>query len=313
MLDGIIVVNKPKGCTSHDIVNKVKKIVGKKVGHTGTLDPNATGVLPLLVGQGTKLSYYLIEHDKEYIATLQLGQKTDTADGEGKIIEEKETKQDVLTQENVIKVLESFVGLQKQIPPMYSAIKINGKKLYEYARKNETVQLTSRQIEIYEMKLLELLEQEKQIVFQVKCSKGTYIRTLCEDIAKKLETVGYMKELQRTKVGNFSIEHSITIEELEKNRENKQFINQHFITIEDFFKHDIVRWQEKEKRNTKKETEVILKENKMKLFLNGVQLTYNLPDGLYRIYTENGKFVGIGMVKNNLLKREIIVEIENEM
>ncbi len=294
MLDGIIVINKPKGCTSHDVVSKVKKILNEKVGHTGTLDPNATGVLPLLVGKGTKLSYYLIEHDKEYVVTLQLGAKTDTADCEGNVIEEETVKEDSLIKDNIEKILESFLGKQQQVPPMYSAIKVNGKKLYEYARKNETIEIKPREIEIYKIELISILKAEKQIIFKVKCSKGTYIRSLCEDIAKKLNTVGYMKELQRTIVGNFNIENSITIEELEYNKDNEKFMKKHFIKIEDFFAGE--------------ENSIKLNSRKLELFLNGVKLTYQLKDGLYRIYTENEKFVGIGMVKNNLLKREIIVE-----
>lgn len=301
MLDGMIVINKPKEYTSHDVVSKVKKIVKEKVGHTGTLDPNATGVLPLLIGQGTKLSHYLTEHDKEYIATLALGIKTDTADGEGNVIEEKAISRNLLEENNVKKVISSFVGKQKQIPPMYSAIKVNGKKLYEYARKNEKVEIQARDIEIYEIQLLEISQEKKKIVFRVKCSKGTYIRTLCEDIANQLETVGYMKELQRTKVGQFDISKTITIEELEQNINNKEFMEEHFITIEQFF------------RKQHKTNDITLNKKKLSLFLNGVQLTYKVPDGLYRIYTENKKFVGIGLVKNNLLKREIIVEKEIEL
>lgn len=296
MLDGIIVINKTKGCTSHDVVNKVKKILKEKVGHTGTLDPNATGVLPLLIGKGTKLSYYLIEHDKEYRVTLQLGIKTDTADCEGKKVEEKEVLESNLTKEKIEQVLNSFVGEQSQMPPMYSAIKVNGKKLYEYARKNEEVEITPRKIKIYQIKLLTIDLKEKQIIFDVKCSKGTYIRSLCEDIAEKLETVGYMKELERTVVGNFNLSNSITIEELENNKENKEFIKEHFITIEDYFK------------NLNENNKIYLDDKKIKLFLNGVKLTYTLTDGLYRIYNENNYFIGIGLVKNTLLKREIIVE-----
>lgn len=185
MLDGIIVINKPKEYTSHDVVSKVKKIVKEKVGHTGTLDPNATGVLPLLIGQGTKLSYYLTEHDKEYIATLALGIKTDTADGEGNVIEEKAISRNLLEENNVKKVISSFVGKQKQIPPMYSAIKVNGKKLYEYARQGKSVQLQPREIEIYDLILDKIDLNESEITFTVHCSKGTYIRTLCEQIANK--------------------------------------------------------------------------------------------------------------------------------
>lgn len=291
MLDGIIIFNKQKGCTSHDVVAKTKKLLKEKVGHTGTLDPNATGVLPLLVGQGTKLSAYLIEHDKEYIATLKLGEKRDTADSEGAIIEERQIDYSVLQKENVEKILQSFIGKQEQIPPMYSAIKINGKKLYEYARKNEKIELEPRHIEIYKMDLINIIKDT--IIFKVQCSKGTYIRSLCEDIAKRLNTVGYMQDLERSRVGKFDIKDSITIEELEQNIENSEFINQHFITIEKYFK---------DKESIK------LDEKRLSLFLNGVKLTHNLTDDMYKIYDENNKFVGIGSVKNNLLKREIIVE-----
>lgn len=291
MLDGIIILNKQKGCTSHDVVAKTKKMLKEKVGHTGTLDPNATGVLPLLVGQGTKLSAYLIEHDKEYIATLKLGEKRDTADSEGAIIEERQIDYSVLQKENVEKILQSFIGKQEQIPPMYSAIKINGKKLYEYARKNEKIELEPRHIEIYKMDLINIIKDT--IIFKVQCSKGTYIRSLCEDIAKRLNTVGYMQDLERSRVGKFDIKDSITIEELEQNIEDSEFINQHFITIEKYFK---------DKESIK------LDEKRLSLFLNGVKLTHNLTDDMYKIYDENNKFVGIGSVKNNLLKREIIVE-----
>ena len=138
-MDGIVIINKPKNCTSHDVVKKVKKIVNEKVGHTGTLDPNATGVLPLLIGKGTQLSKYMIEHDKTYEAILMLGEKRDTADGEGKIIESQEILPQMLEVKNVKKALSKLIGKQQQIPPMYSAIKVNGKKLYEYARCGENI------------------------------------------------------------------------------------------------------------------------------------------------------------------------------
>ena len=134
-MDGIIIINKPKGCTSHDIVYKIKKLLNEKVGHTGTLDPMAEGVLPILIGKGTLLSKYLINHNKKYIVELQLGTKTDTADSEGKIIEEQPVNETLLTQEHITKILQTFIGKQEQVPPIYSAIKVNGKKLYEYARK----------------------------------------------------------------------------------------------------------------------------------------------------------------------------------
>lgn len=160
-MDGIIIINKPKNCTSHDIVRKAKKILNEKVGHTGTLDPNATGVLPLLIGKGTQISKYIINHDKVYEAVLQLGTKTDTADVEGKIIEEKTVTERALEKENIEKVLEELTGEQEQIPPMYSAIKINGKKLYEYARKGETIEVKPRAINIYKLELINIDKEKK--------------------------------------------------------------------------------------------------------------------------------------------------------
>lgn len=286
-MNGIIIINKPKGCTSHDIVYKAKRIFNEKVGHTGTLDPNATGVLPLLIGKGTEISKYLINHDKTYEAILQLGEKKDTADSEGKTIEEQNVTSEMLSEVNVKKVLQSFEGHQEQIPPMYSAIKVNGKKLYEYARKGQTVELKPRKIEIYKMELLNIDIQNKTIEFRVDCSKGTYIRTLCENIAERIGTVGYMKELKRTRVGEFKIEDAITIQELEdsKNKLEK------FITLEKFFE------------NSKN---ILLDDRKIKLFLNGVKLTCNYENGIYKIY-HNDKLIGTGIVENNLLKRDIII------
>lgn len=171
-MDGIIIINKTKGCTSHDVVYKIKKMLNKKVGHTGTLDPMAEGVLPILIGKGTQLSKYLINHDKKYIVELQLGIKTDTADSEGKIIEEKTVNKTKLSKENIIKCITNIYRKQEQIPPIYSAIKVNGKKLYEYARKGQEVELKPRQIEIYDIKLIDYSMDEKQIKFEVFCGKG---------------------------------------------------------------------------------------------------------------------------------------------
>ena len=287
-LNGIIVINKPKEYTSHDVVAKVKKILNiKKVGHTGTLDPNATGVLPLLLNDGTKLSKYLINHDKEYKVTLQLGIKTDTADGEGKII--KKEAVDISILDKVEEVLKSFIGKQKQVPPMYSAIKVNGKKLYEYAREGKNVELEPRNIEIYDIKLEKLDKEKEEIQFIVSCSKGTYIRSLCEDIAEKLGTVGYMKELQRTKVGEFKLEQAITIEQLEQNLDN---IQNNIITMEVLLKNN---------------EKIILTEKKLTLFLNGVMINIYNKDGIYQIYDVYNKYIGTGIIKSNKLKRDIIL------
>lgn len=283
-MDGIIVINKEKEYTSHDVVAKLKKKLNiSKVGHTGTLDPNATGVLPILIGKGTKFSKYLINHDKIYEVQLELGKKTDTADVEGKIIEEKKVDEKYI-KENLLQVLASFVGKQEQIPPMYSAIKKNGKKLYEYARAGEKVELEARKIEIYK---IDLNKYDKNIIsFIVSCSKGTYIRSLCEDIAEKLNTVGYMKNLKRLQVGKFNIKDAVYIDDI-----NLENVDEHLITLEELLK---------------RTESISLNEKKLKLFLNGVQLTCNNNDGLYKIYVAN-KFIGTGTIKKGLLKRDIIL------
>ncbi len=285
-MDGIIVINKPKNCTSHDVVYKVKKIFNEKVGHTGTLDPLATGVLPLLIGKGTLCSKYLINHDKTYEVELTLGKKTDTADSEGKIIETNDVPTEILKQQNVEKVLNSFIGKQKQIPPIYSAIKVKGKKLYEYARKGQEVEIQPREIEIYSINLMKINSETKKIEFQVHCSKGTYIRTLCEDIAEKLSTVGYMSELNRIQVGTFTLSEAVSIENLEKAPKEK-----YLIPIEKVFE---------------KCGSIELKDISLKKFLNGVKITKNEPDGVYRIYNK-GTFVGTGILKDGKLKRDIIL------
>lgn len=283
-MDGIIVINKEKGCTSHDIVYKIRKMFNTKVGHTGTLDPNATGVLPILLGKGTKISKYLIEHDKEYEVVLQLGVKTTTADEEGEIIEEKEVLKESLEQLEIERILKSFIGKIKQMPPKYSAIKVNGRKLYEYARKGQEVEIKPREVEIYNIERTNIQKEKKQIEFKVSCSKGTYIRTLCEDIAEKMRTVGYMKELKRTKVGNFNIEQAITLGQLQEKENIK------IITIEEMFK-------DKE--------EIILEDSKIILLLNGVKMNMEKPNGIYRIYNKQNKFIGLGIVQNKILKIDI--------
>ncbi len=295
-MDGVILINKEKNCTSANVVSKVKYILNEKVGHTGTLDPNATGLLPILIGKGTKLSYYLINHDKEYEVTLKLGEKTETADTEGKVIEEKPVSEEMINKNNVEKVLTSFLGEQEQIPPMYSAIKVQGKKLYEYARKDIHIDLKPRKIKIYDIVLNKIDVENKLILFKVQCSKGTYIRSLCEDIANRLGTVGYMKELNRTKVGIFDIKDSIHINELEQNKDNMEYIKKHIISIEQLF---IELYG--------KENKIQLNDNKMQLFINGVKLSFTLENGLYRIYNNENKFVGIGSCNEGKLKREIVI------
>ena len=289
-IDGLILINKPKGWTSHDVINKLRSILHqKKIGHTGTLDPMATGVLPVLLGNATKLSKYLIEHDKTYIAVIKLGIKTNTGDEEGEIIERKEVNIDILKNTYIEDVLKSFIGKQKQKPPIYSAIKINGKKLYEYARNNEFVEIPERDIEVYEAKLLEINRNELEIKIQLSVSKGTYIRKLCEDISDKLGTVGYMKELERTRVDKYYIKDALDLEYI---KENINSINKFCISIEDIFNGN---------------NKIILPKDKLKHFLNGVMLTQLYVDGIYRIYCED-VFIGIGIVKDKLLKRDVVVQ-----
>lgn len=212
-MDGILVVDKPKGPTSRDIVNQVSKILGtKKVGHTGTLDPIATGVLVLTIGKGTKLTEMLQASTKEYIATAMFGIETDTLDTEGTIIKEEPV---TITKEDVKRALKEMEETYEQEVPIYSAIKVNGKKLYEHARKNEQVEeLPKRTVTIYETEFLSF--EENQATFRVVVSKGTYIRSFIRDLAKKLNTVAIMSDLRRTKQGTFPVEESHPLEEITK-------------------------------------------------------------------------------------------------
>lgn len=288
-MDGILIINKPKSVTSNNVVNKVKHILNCKVGHTGTLDPNATGVLPLLLGSGTKFSKYLINHDKKYCATLKLGKKTSTADVEGEVIEQKTVG--TYNIEYIKEVLESFIGKQEQIPPVYSAIKVNGKKLYDYARKGIEVQIPSRQIEIYSIELISYNKEDNTIIYCVECSKGTYIRTLCECIASKLDTVGYMKDLERVKVGDFDLGNAVSIEELEENQNNKEWLNANIVTLEQLLNDKL---------------KICIKKTDFNRYINGVNLKVNCTDDVYKIYCDD-KFLGSGIVKNGMLKRDVVV------
>lgn len=215
-MDGIINVYKEKGYTSFDVVAKLRKILmQKRIGHTGTLDPDAEGVLPVCIGAATKACDMLTEKSKEYEAVLLFGIKTDTQDISGNVLERKTVD---ISEQEAVKCLLSFIGPYKQMPPMYSAVKINGKKLYELARKGKEIERPARDVEIYSLKILEICfeGEEKWIRFQVSCSKGTYIRTLCEDAAEKAGCCGCMKSLVRTRAGCFSLKESLTLAEIEE-------------------------------------------------------------------------------------------------
>ncbi len=212
-MDQLIVVNKPEGYTSRDVVNKLSKILNtKKIGHTGTLDPIATGVLVCLTGKYTKLVDLLTSLDKEYIAEIKLGIKTNTGDVTGNVID-KSNK--VILKNNILDVIEKFSKKYLQTVPKYSAVKINGKKLYEYARENIDIELPKREVSIYNLELISF--NEDIIKIKTKVSKGTYIRSLIEDICDMLGTVGCMKSLVRTKQGAFSIDEAFTLEDIENN------------------------------------------------------------------------------------------------
>ena len=212
-MDGIILINKPKNYTSRDIVNIVGlSLHTKKVGHTGTLDPLASGVLVICVNKGTKLVELLTQDTKEYVAEITLGIETDTYDLEGKVLKDIEV---IKTKEEVETALKKLVGTYSQEVPIYSSVKINGKKLYEYARNNEEVVLPKRDVTITSLELLSYKVMSGKTIFEVKCnvSKGTYIRSLVQDIAKELDTVGVMSALLRTREGIFNLEDCSTIEE----------------------------------------------------------------------------------------------------
>lgn len=212
MIHGIINVYKEKGFTSHDVVAKLRGIVGqKKIGHTGTLDPDATGVLPVCLGKATKLCDLLTDKNKTYEAVLLLGKTTDTQDITGEVLEEKSTE--ALTEEKVREAIEGFIGDYEQIPPMYSALKVNGKKLYELAREGKVIERKARLVKILDIQILEI--DLPKVRMEVSCSKGTYIRTLCHDIGEKLGCGGCMESLMRTRVSTFRIEDAKTLDEIE--------------------------------------------------------------------------------------------------
>ena len=236
-INGILILNKPIGCSSHDMVSFIRKLLGeKKVGHTGTLDPIATGVLPILVGNSTKLCEMLTSRDKKYRAVLKLGIATDTMDITGNILE----RGDIIPDESdVLNAVQSFVGKISQIPPVYSAIKKGGKKLYQYARQGIEITPEPRKIEIYSINTHKINALEYEL--DIYCSKGTYIRSLCNDIGEKLNCGGVMSALTRTLSGDFDIENALTPEYLEeiKSVNGAEFLLKLLISPEELLKKSI--------------------------------------------------------------------------
>ena len=282
-LSGVIVVNKHKGVTSHDIVFKIRRLFGtKKVGHTGTLDPLATGVLPILVGRAAKAAEYLLSENKKYIAQIKLGITTDTEDITGNILSKCDT---LPTKNQFFEACTHFVGAIKQTPPMYSALKVNGKKLLDLARQGIEVERQARDINIYSIEPKVIDEENGIYSISVHCSKGTYIRTLCADIGAYLGCGAAMTELMRTESGCFSIDSSYTIEELESFDVDKRLSL--LTDVESLF-------QEAEK--------VVLPDFYARLCRSGCEIYQkkiktNLPIGAYvRICDKNG-FFALGQVK----------------
>lgn len=292
---GILSINKDKNMTSHDVVAIIrKKLNMKQIGHTGTLDPMATGVLPICVGRATKLAPYIVEQGKSYIAELKFGAQTSTYDSEGEIINEK---YDFNFNKNDIEdVLKGFTGKIDQIPPIYSAIKVNGKKLYDYARQGLDVEIKARPVTIYKLDLLQYKENYAKIY--IECSKGTYIRSLINDIGIKLGTYAHMTSLIRTSVGNFDIKDSISIDDLKTLETNQIFdkmvnnkdalYNMNEFVVSDNIKFRLVNGQ----RINIKDTPNILK--------------YIKPEEDFKIIY-NDELLGIGKITDNILKMEKLI------
>lgn len=284
--NGILNIDKPQGITSHDVVDIVRKIFpGIKVGHTGTLDPIATGVLPICIGKATKLSDELLSENKVYKVKMLLGVETDTYDITGKIVFANTLNEDEIYIKERIK---RFIGKSSQIPPIYSAIKIKGKKAYEYARNGENVSLKPREIEIFNIDDIDVNLRKRQVSFVVSCTKGTYIRSLVHDIGIKLGCGATMIELKRLKTGDFDINDSIDLYE---------FLNLEYLDMLD----KIVSIEELYKDSKK----VNLKDKDYDKFLNGIAIKTAVPNGIVRVY-ENLRYKGLGKVNDNLLKRFII-------
>lgn len=284
---GFLNINKPKGMTSHDVVGKLRKILGlKQIGHTGTLDPFATGVLPICIGKATKLIEYLPD-DKEYIATVQFGKSTDTYDLDGETVKvfEKKVKSD-----EIICSLKNFEGDISQLPPIYSAIKKNGKKLYEYARAGETVEIEPRQVKISQINLLDFDEATQIAKIKVACSAGTYIRSIANDLGNMMECGGYLIALERTKAGKFTIEDSHDLSEVS----DKDFAVNSLIYPTDVMDNDVCD----------------LSESEAEQISHGMPIKnrgYKSSNIVFLVYS--GKIHGVGLVADDKVLAKKVFEV----
>lgn len=281
MKSGIINIYKEKGYTSHDVVAILrKKLNMKKIGHTGTLDPDAEGVLPICIGKATKAAQYLTDKQKEYVTTMRLGITTDTQDATGTVLQEKEVH---VTKEQIVHTIHSYIGEINQIPPMYSALKVNGKKLYELARQGKTVERKARTIVIYYID--DILIKGNDITFRVGCSKGTYIRTLCHDIGKELLCGGHMVNLLRTKSGFFESSKGIRLSEIDEKIENGT-INEYILPVDTIFNNFTSATVDKAFNKA------LYNGNKLKEEYFATSITIQ-NEKTYRVYDEQGQFIGI--------------------
>ena len=284
---GFLNIYKPKGMTSHDVVAKVRKILHiKQVGHTGTLDPFATGVLPIAIGKATKLIEYL-DDDKEYIATVQFGKTTDTYDLEGEVTETFDKK---VTEVEVVEALKSFEGEISQIPPIYSAIKVNGKKLYDYARAGQQVEIKSRQVKIFKIELIDFDYENQAAKIVVACSVGTYIRSIAYDLGIQLGCGGYLTALERTKAGKFDVQDAVELDKLP----NMEIVIQNLIYPTEVLDFPCYNMDDIERNRV----------------LNGMYIYNNKftpEDIVFMIYS--GKIYAIGMVKDNKIFVKKVFEV----
>lgn len=291
-MDGIVNFYKPEGMTSHDAVNFFRKLLNiRRIGHTGTLDPNAKGVLPICIGKATRISEYILEADKEYIGVLVLGCETDTQDSDGSILNYSDK---IVERDSIIESFQKFKGNIEQVPPMYSALKHKGKRLYELAREGKVVQREPRGVNIYDLKIIDIYENRK-IEFYVRCSRGTYIRTLCHDIGMDLGTYGYMSSLIRVGVGDFKIQDSLKMEYLKQL--NQEEMDNIILPID---------------RALKAMDKIILLDNLYNQIKNGVMVpvsdeSFIGTNGNLRVYC-NSEFIGIGHIvhrgKSRFLKMD---------
>ncbi|MFV0314425.1 MAG: tRNA pseudouridine(55) synthase TruB [Anaerotignum sp.] len=290
-MDGILNIYKEKGFTSHDVVAVVRKILQmKKVGHTGTLDPDAEGVLPICVGRGTKLSDIIMDGRKCYRTVLHLGITTTTEDASGEVLEEKAV---IFDEDKISEAVKRFIGELEQVPPMYSAVKVNGKKLYELAREGKEIERKSRNITVYDIQIRRFISP-CQVEMDVYCSKGTYIRTLCADIGKDLGCGGHMASLLRIATGGFSIENAITLTELKEKMKLGQ-VEEVLLKLEDVLAGY---------------TKVIVSEKSTKLLYNGAKIRNNFFRAQGEI--QLNQIVAVFDFEDNLVGLYTVLEEEND-